>query len=248
MVKLDNKVPLPPTEKLWIDDPYMTECDATILHAQDNMVITDRTIFYAESGGQVADQGWINDTRVVDVQKQPGKVIHLSHPKVMVPSVHIDTVVVHFLEETSTFSVGQKVQMRLDWPLRYIHMRYHSASHFLYHAVAQVYGDNGKSPYTEGCYIYSESARFDYGISLDSSLIPSVSQIANSLIAEGKEIIMEPDPTTREVSYWRYGDIIIPCGGTHVKSAAEIGPIRVKRKKVGKTTTRIYAYLEDLKN
>ncbi|NEO98431.1 MAG: hypothetical protein F6K58_07100 [Symploca sp. SIO2E9] len=119
-----------------------------------------------------------------------------------------------------------------------------SASHFLYHAVSVYYGTEGKSPYTRGCYIYSESARFDYAANLDSALIPSVNSLANELISQGDNIIMEPDPSTKEISYWKYGDIIIPCGGTHVRNASEIGSIRVKRKKTGKNTTRVYAYLE----
>lgn len=245
MFYLNNDEKLPPTQKLWIGDPYRTECDATILYIQDNLLITDQTIFYAEAGGQVADQGWINDVRVEDVQKQPGTVIRPKHPRVRVPAVHIDTVVVHVVEDASTLQVGQTVHMKLDWPLRYIHMRYHSASHFLYHAVAEVYGEGGKSPYTKGCYIYSKSARFDYGAVLDSALIPEVSRIANELIDRGGDIIMEPDEITNDVSYWQYEDIIIPCGGTHVQKASEIGSIRVKRKKTGKTTTRVYAFLEN---
>ncbi len=248
MFILDNQTPLPPTEKIWIDQPYLTECEATILHIKDNYIVTDCTIFYAESGGQVADQGWINDTRVIDVQKQPGYLIHIKRVDVDVPSVQINTVVVHIVEEGHSLQIGQKVNMRLNWSLRYIHMRYHSASHFLYHAVSSIYGKDGKSPYTRGCYIYSESARFDYADTLDSSLIPEVSSLVNDLIAKGENIIMEPDPNTKEISYWRYGNIIIPCGGTHVCNAMEIGPVQVKRKKVGKTTTRVYAYLSERKN
>lgn len=243
-LKLNSTDPLPTTEKLWIKEPYLTECEVTVLYVQDNYIITDRTVFYAESGGQVADQGWINDVRVNDVQKQPGRVIHPTHPDVDVPSVHINTVVVHIVDLNHSLKAGQTVTMRLDWPSRYLHMRYHSASHFLYHAVAKYYGKDGKSPLTKGCYIYSESARFDYAGTLSSDYISEVSELANMLIKKGKDIIMEPDSQTEEISYWKYEDIIIPCGGTHVKNASEIGPIRVKRKKSGKSTTRIYAYLE----
>ena len=245
MFILNNQNPLPPTEKIWIENPYLTECEATVLYIQDNYLVTDRTIFYAESGGQVADQGWINDVHVVDVQKQPGQIIHIKRVDIDVPSIQINTVVVHVLEAGHSFQVGQKVNMRLDWQLRYIHMRYHSASHFLYHAVCSVYGKDGKTPYIRGCYIYSESARFDYADNLDSSRVPEVSLLANDLIAKGQNIIMESEPNTREISYWRYENILIPCGGTHVRNASEIGSISVKRKKIGKTTTRMYAYLNE---
>jgi alanyl-tRNA synthetase len=223
MFTLDNQELLPPTEKIWIDNPYLTECEATVLHVKDNYIVTDRTVFYAESGGQVADQGWIDGNFVTDVQKQPGYLIHIRRTDIDVPSVQINTVVVHVVEAGHSLQVGQKVKMHLNWQLRYIHMRYHSASHFLYYAVSRIYGKDGKSPYTRGCYIYSEGARFDYADTLDSSLLSEVSFLVNDLISKGEEIVMEPDPNTKEISYWRYEDIIIPCGGTHVRSAAEIG-------------------------
>jgi alanyl-tRNA synthetase len=246
MFILNNQNLLPPTEKIWIEYPYLTECEATILYVQDNYLVTDKTIFYPESGGQVADRGWINEVHVVDVQKQPGHLIHVKRAGIDVPSIQINTVVVHVVEAGYSFQVGQKVNMRLDWQLRYLHMRYHSASHFLYHAVSSIYGKDGKTPYIRGCHIYAESARFDYADNLDSSCVPEVSFLANALISEGQNITMEPDPSTKDISYWQYGNIIIPCGGTHVRHASEIGSISVKRKKTGKATTRMYIYLNEV--
>lgn len=240
---LNNEVKLSPTEKLWIEDPYLTECEATVLHSQQDLLVTDKTIFYAESGGQVADQGVIDDVGVIDVQKQPGTPIHIKREDVEVPTVQVNTVVVHKLDRPSPFTVGDKVKMHLDWPYRYQLMRHHSASHFVFHAIEQIFGDQEKL-YVKGCYIYDQSARFDYANKLDPKLIPEVSALANNLIAQGGEIIMEPDPQTKEISYWRYGnEIIIPCGGTHVRSAQEIGEVSIKRKSHGKTTDRIYLSL-----
>lgn len=243
---LNNPETLPQTQKLWIEKPYATECEATVLHSQDNLLVTDQTMFYAESGGQVADKGLIDDVAVIDVQKQPGKPIHIKHPDIEVPTVQIDTVVVHTLDRPSPFTVGQKVQMKIDWDYRYKLMRYHSATHFVLHALEQIYGCQEKL-YIKGCYIYEQSARLDYANKLNPELIPEVSALANELIGQGGDIVMESDPSTKDISYWRYGDLIIPCGGTHVRSAKEIGAVSIKRKSHGKNLDRIYVFLEEVK-
>lgn len=241
--QLNNRDKLPPTEKLWIEEPYRTQGEATVVHTEDDLLVLDQTLFYAESGGQVPDKGFINEVGVIDVQKQPGTPIYITRPDVEVPVVQIDTVVVHRLDRPSPFQVGQKVEMNIDWNYRYQLMRYHSASHFVFHAIEKIYGGQEKL-YVKGCHISDKSARFDYWNKLDAELIPEVSALANDLIAQGDDIVMEPDPNTKEISYWRYGDIIIPCGGTHVHNAKEIGSLSIKRKSKGKNLTRIYLYLE----
>jgi alanyl-tRNA synthetase len=238
---------LPATVKLFHSEPYRQECDATVLYVQDDLVVTDTTVFYAESGGQVSDKGWIDDVEVVDVQKGLGTPIFIKPSDnpygIDVPMVNIGTVIVHKLAAPHPFRVGQVVHMRLDWPLRYLHMRNHSASHFLFQAVKTVFGTDGNGPPTKGCYIYSKGSRFDYMTKFDTTKMPEVREVANALIAEKRDIIMEPDLRTNEVSYWRYGSIVIPCGGTHVRNASEVGAIRVKRETQGRALDRVYAYL-----
>ena len=240
---LNNQSKLPPTQKLFIDDPYQTSCEATVLYVQDDLVVLDQTVFYAESGGQVADRGLIDGIEVKDVQKQPGKVIYINRPDIEVPVVQVDTVVVHQLSQTAPFEVGQQVRLEIDWSYRHLLMRYHSATHFVLHALDRIYGCQEKL-YIKGCYIYDQSARLDYANKFNPDLIPDVLALTNSLIAEGDDIIMESDPSTKDISYWRYRDIIMPCGGTHVRSAKEIGTVAIKRKSHGKSLDRIYLSIE----
>jgi alanyl-tRNA synthetase len=240
---LNNQSKLPPTQKLFIDDPYQTSCEATVLYVQDDLVVLDQTVFYAESGGQVPDRGWLGDVEVKDVQKQPGKVIYINRPDIEVPVVQVDTVVVHQLSQPAPFEVGQKVQLEIDWSYRHLLMRYHSATHFVLHALDRIYGREEKL-YLKGCYIYDESARLDYGNKFNPDLIPEVTKLTNDLIDRGEDIIMESDPSTKDISYWRYGDIIMPCGGTHVRSAKDIGVVKIRRKSHGKTLDRIYLTIE----
>ncbi|MCP9986379.1 hypothetical protein LUX01_06390 [Streptomyces sudanensis] len=59
----------PATVQLYHHDPYATTATATVLAVEGVHAVFDRSIFYAESGGQVADQGTVDGLRVVDVQK-----------------------------------------------------------------------------------------------------------------------------------------------------------------------------------
>ncbi len=75
-------------------------------------------------------------------------------------------------------------------------------------------------------------------------LIPEVAKLTNDLIDRGEDIIMESDPSTKDISYWHYGNIIMPCGGTHVRSAKDIGVVNIRRKSHGKSLDRIYLTIE----
>lgn len=239
----------PPTRKVYHEDAYLTESEATVLYVQDDIVVLDETIFYAESGGQVADRGFIDNVPVIDVQKNPGMPTFIRADEnpygIKVPMVQIDAVVVHRCAQPVPFKPGQRVRLKLDWDYRYQNMRNHSASHFLFLAICEVYGRLGSVPMTKGCYIYNMSSRFDFHGKLDPSLLPEVSELANEWIARGLPIIMEPDRRTNEISYWLCGNLIVPCGGTYVRSATELAPIRVKRQTQGKSVDRVYAILAD---
>lgn len=238
--RLQLLAPIPGTKKLFHDDPYLKEADATVLYVDREFVILDRTIFYPESGGQEWDEGEISNIRVIDTRDQGGQLIYVSHPRVHVPAVKVDTIVVHRLLEPAPFHVGERVNLKLDWARRYANMRQHSASHFLFHAVNQIYGSPNDSLITKGCHIHPDGHRFDFGGDLPGDRIMEVQETANALIAQKLEIDLEPEPMSGEIKYWTYSpDIIIPCGGTHVRSAQELQPVMVGRSKKGKNVTRI---------
>lgn len=234
-----GEYPPPPTEKLFNDDPYLKQANAKVLFVQGPYVITDKTIFYAESGGQASDAGTINGIKVSDVAKRGGNRLVVKKEGVDVPAVTVDTIVVHKLSEEAPFKVGEVIDMQIDWDRRYGAMRYHSASHFLYHAAHKVYDSSEDTLYTKGCSINDGGARFDFFGDLSGDLVPEVERVANELIGSNLPIIMEIEPLTKDIHYWRCGEILIPCGGTHVRSTAELAPIKVKRTKKGQTTTRL---------
>jgi alanyl-tRNA synthetase len=232
---------LPKTLKLFHTDPYLREAEAAVIHVDREYVVLDRTVFYAESGGQEWDEGTIDGLRVVDVQDQSGHPLSVKAPRVPLPSINVDTVIVHRLAEPCPFKQGQRVALELDWPRRYANMRNHSAVHFVLHAVHE--SQREADLLVKGCHIHRAGSRIDFSADLPGAILPAVEAAANGLIAKCLPIRMEAEPASDEVYYWTYdgGRIVIPCGGTHVRSAGELGPLKLRRSKKGTNLTRVSA-------
>ena len=194
------------TEKVFLKDQYQKTLEAKVLYVDEEFVVLDRSIFYAESGGQDFDIGYINDQKVVDVQDQGG--VALTHGcKYQVPTIKIHTTIVHKLSQQCKFSEGDTVTLRIDWNRRYNLMRNHSASHFLYHAcdlVVKKYND--ELLFTSGCHISEQGARFDFINVIEPDMITEIEELANQYISQGLDIVLEKEPTTSDVFYWRYAN------------------------------------------
>ncbi len=110
------------TELLFREDAHATGFSARVLDATEGRVRLDRTLFYAEAGGQSSDVGWLRwpggDSRVTDVQKDAGEVWHTL--------------------DGALPEVGAEVTGEIDWPTRYRHMQRHSAEHLLAQAFLRV--------------------------------------------------------------------------------------------------------------
>ena len=68
------------TEKLYDNDSYLTEFKCKVIHLYTDdryiYVITDRTAFFPEGGGQSSDRGWLNGCNVENVQIIDGNIVH----------------------------------------------------------------------------------------------------------------------------------------------------------------------------
>lgn len=233
------------TDKAFLDDAYLRECEARVLEINDRGgIVLDQTNFYATSGGQPGDTG-------VLVIEGVGEV-----PVATAVYGEDRSQIVHVPAEGATLpEPGAAVLCRLDWDQRHKHMRMHTCLHLLCSVL--------QYPVTGGS-IGAESSRLDFDIE-DASLADK-EQIAAELNAliEGdhavadrwitdEELLAQPELVrtmavkppigTGRVRLVEIGGGEIdlqPCGGTHVASTAEIGPVMVQKiEKKGRQNRRV---------
>ena len=215
-----------PTTKLFWNDPYLTQCSAVITTINGNKVKVNQTIFYALSGGQHSDEGTIGNIKVLDAVKLGDKenIIDIEYT----------------LEQEPSFKVGDTVTIKINPERRAKLQRLHSAIHIVYYFVEQLLG----KVTTVGSDVSPDKAKIEiaYDQPITSSL-PEIEQKTNQFLTQDHPIITKFDEMKPELRWWICGEWKMPCGGTHVRSTAEIGQIRLKRENKGKGKERIDIYL-----
>ncbi len=180
-------------------------------------IVLDKTPFYAESGGQVADRGTINGIDVLDVKKLPNKQhIHLGHYDV---------------------NEGDIVECKVFDKIREEVTSNHSATHLLYKALRDNLGDHVSQ---QGSFVSDSIIRFDFNhySLLTENEILTIEKDVNKLI--NKKIDVKVFETTIEEAKKlgaqaefgeKYDDLVRVvnmtetvdlCGGTHVSNTADI--------------------------
>lgn len=208
-------------------------------------LVLDRTPFYAESGGQIADIGKISNDhflgRVKDVQKAPnGQNLH---------SVII---------ESGELRVGMDVTAEVDPELRQKTIKNHSATHLLHQALKDVLGTHVNQA---GSYVGPDRLRFDFSHfgQATKEELEQVERIVNEKIWESTPVItgfhsIDEAKQRGAMALFgeKYGDIVRVvemgdyslelCGGCHVSSTAEIGIFKILSEGgIGAGTRRIEA-------
>ncbi len=189
-------------------------------------IVFDRTNFYAESGGQIGDQGRVyNQTcevKITNTRKAPNKQ-HLHEANVIYGNIKI----------------GDLLNLEIDHQQRHLTMRNHSATHLLHSVLSEVLGEHVTQ---QGSYVSDEYLRFDFAHyqKIDENQLRFIErrvneQIASSLKADVRVLpIKEAEKTGakaffsekygEEVRVVSFGDISQEfCGGTHVENTQEIG-------------------------
>jgi misacylated tRNA(Ala) deacylase len=234
-----------PTELLHLRDAYLTEFDARVIEVRDRAVALDRTAFYPTGGGQPHDTGMLDDSPVIDVRKDADRVWHVLADGAEVPAV------------------GSTVHGRVDWARRHALMRTHTALHVL----CGVIWNEWRVPVTGGN-MEPLSARMDFEFDpLPDGFGPRVEQLVNDALAADHPIAVTFLPRStavsdadlirtkvnmipEAVSEIRVVDIVgldkQADGGTHVRSTAEVGRIRVvKLENKGKGNKRVRLEIVD---
>ena len=196
----------------------------------DVVVILDKTVFYAESGGQVGDTGVLS--------KGSAKIAIADCRKVGNHHIHIGHIV------SGEFAIGDEVDGQVDQTLRQATALNHSATHLLHEALRQVLGDHVKQ---KGSLVDSERLRFDFshGEAVSPEQIRKIEHIVNSEVLKNTEVTtdvmgMEDAKAKGAMALFgeKYGDSVRVvsigaefsvelCGGTHVSRTGDIGLLKV---------------------
>jgi misacylated tRNA(Ala) deacylase len=233
------------TELIFREDAYARSCPARVIAADDTGIRLDRTVFHPTGGGQPGDSGTLRlasgeTIAIVDTVKgeEPDEVVHIPAPGAPLPAP------------------GAEVTAEIDWARRHRLMRMHSCLHLLCAVVPGA---------VTGGQVSDGRGRLDFdvpGASLDKEAIAAR---LNELIAAGHDVVprwiaddelMGRPELVRTMSVKppmgagrvRLMEIagpgatidLQPCGGTHIRNTAEIGPVVIgKIENKGRQNRRI---------
>jgi alanyl-tRNA synthetase len=204
----------------------------------------ERSPFYAAGGGQVTDAGWIeHDT--TGARAELREAVRFGDDQVLV-------------FEGAGFAAGDRVRAVVPWAVRFPTMANHTATHLLHEALRRVLGDHVKQA---GSAVRPDKLRFDFTHeqALTTEQRQRVEELVNEQVFHAHPVrifettIAEAERLGAQMLFGeKYGDVVRVveidgfsrelCGGTHVRSTAEIGPfVILSEGSVGSGARRIEA-------
>ena len=218
------------TEKLYLENSYLKETNATVSTIAESGIVFDRTVFYPAGGGQPSDSGslFLGDleVQIISASKSGSDVLHV-------------------LEGAFPIKVGDQVRLSINWTRRYSLMRHHTAIHIMDAVVQKKAGEFGL---ITGSQIYEDRARVDFDFpEFSREIAEKIVDEANQVISENHAILIKnisreealkiPDlartgpgrELLNQLEVIRVIEIegidAQADGGTHVRSTAEVGRI-----------------------
>jgi misacylated tRNA(Ala) deacylase len=232
-----------PTDCLFRDDSYLKDCDARVVAiTEQGGIVLDRTVFYANSGGQPGDTGALVTTdgtrlaveNAIFTDAAKSEIAHIPAAGAPAPKV------------------GDIVRAAIDWDKRYGRMRIHTALHLL--SAALPYAVTGGS-------VGDHDGRLDFDIpdaGLDkdvitaklAEMIATDASVSSRWITDAeleanpgliKTMSVKPPMGTGKVRLIEIAGLDLqPCGGTHVRRLHEIGAVAVTGiEKKGRQNRRV---------
>lgn len=225
------------TERLYYDDPFLREFEATILRSEPrgdvHAVWLDRSAFYPTTGGQPFDTGSLGAAIVEDVEEDDnGDVVHL----VRSPS-------------PDGLHAGETVSGVVDWSRRVDHMQQHTGQHLLSALFVRLFGVP-----TVSFHLGAAVSTFDLAREVTTAQIARAEEEANLVVWENRPVSIRyataeeaaAMPLRKEsirTGTLRLIDIdgidLSACGGTHVARSGSIGTVVVNRSERFKGGQRI---------
>lgn len=214
-----------------VDAAYVRGFRAKVVALPPGAVVLDRTYFYPTGGGQPCDRGTLRGPggsayQVVDVSKSGGSVVH------RIKSAG---------GASARLNVGEEVEGTIDWERRHRHMRLHTSQHVL---SALIFARSGRR--TRRASFSGLRAQLDLDGEVPAELWPTVASDLAGIAAVDRPVSIRLIPRTEwdlqpssarsglvplapQVDPVRVIDIdgtdVCPCGGTHLRTTAEIGEV-----------------------
>jgi alanyl-tRNA synthetase len=216
------------TERLYYHDSYVREFRARVVEVSEDgrRVYLDRTAFYPSSGGQPFDIGVLGGVAVREVVDEEDRVVHI-----------VD----------APLGLGE-VSGEVDWTRRFDHMQQHTGQHLLSAVFEELFGIG-----TVSFHMGAQVSTIDVSAhALDPRQIERVEERCAEIVAEARPVSItfedaSADLALRKASE-RTGTLRVvaiqdldrsACGGTHVRSTAEIGGVQIRKLEKIRGTTRV---------
>lgn len=160
------------TEKLFYLDSHLQRFSAQVEQCvpdgENWQIVLDRTAFFPEGGGQYADTGILGSARVLDVQEKDGVIFHRTD---------------------APLSVGDCVEGRIDWDLRFMKMQQHTGEHIVSGLVHKRFGYQNV-----GFHLGSEDCTMDFNGEITKEEIREIEWEANRAVVRNLEVeVTYPD-------------------------------------------------------
>jgi alanyl-tRNA synthetase len=216
-----------PTERLYYSDPFLFRFTGRVLaHGTWNgapSVVLDRSAFYPEAGGQMADRGVLGGRAIRDVQVDDAGLVH-----------HL----LELPEGAGLPEVGAELSGEIDRVRRRTHMALHTGQHMLSRALVDV-----ANAHTVSSRLGETLCTIDVDLDvLDERRVAEAEDLVNSIIDD--DIVIRaffPTPeelaalplrrapkVTDNIRVIQLGDFdVSPCGGTHCTRSGQVGMVRV---------------------
>lgn len=216
------------SERLYYDDCYLREFRGRVVTAEDGgkRIYLDHTAFYPTSGGQPFDSGTLGGIKVTEVVDEDDRIAHVLESPL----------------------AGEEVEGRVDWTRRWDHMQQHTGQHLLSAVLIELYDIP-----TVSFHMGAETSTIDLGVpTLDAKKKERAEERCSEIIAEARPVHITYEDSSADLGLRkasaRTGTLRIvsidsldksACGGTHVRSTAELGPILIRKVEKMRGNARI---------